>query len=155
MQSLIDLDKPGSFYDGGAALGFPLPGALGVQLAVPDRQVVGLLRDGDGMYSIQGLWTAAHYNIPVKYVVFNNAQYRILKLGMVHYLGESARKSEYIGLDLNNPPLDYAKQAQVWGIPAVRVTDPKDLGPALREMFSKSGPALVDVVIENSHHGYF
>ena len=155
MQSLIDLDKPGSFYDGGAALGFPLPGALGVQLAEPDRQVVGLLRDGDGMYSIQGLWTAAHYNIPVKYVVFNNAQYRILKLGMVHYLGESARKSEYIGLDLNDPPLDYAKQAQVWGIPAVRVTDPKDLGPALREMFSKSGPGLVDVVIENSHHGYF
>lgn len=154
--TLIDQTEPNSFFEGGAALGFPLPGALGVQLAMPDRPVVGLLRDGDAMYSIQGLWTAAHYNIPVTYVVINNAQYRILKLGMVYYLGETGRRSDFLGLDLNNPPLDYAKQCAAYGIPATRVDNPKDLGPALRDAINHtSGPSLVDVVIDNSYHGYF
>lgn len=155
ISTLIDQTEPNSFFEGGAALGFPLPGALGVQLALPDRPVVGLLRDGDAMYSIQGLWTAAHYNIPVTYVVVNNAQYRILKLGMVHYLGESGRKSEFLGLDLNNPPLDFAKMCSVWGIPATRVENPKELGPALRDAINHNGPSLVDVVVDNAYHGYF
>ena len=150
ISAFIDRTEPSSFFEGGAALGFPLPGALGVQLALPDRPVVGLIRDGDGMYSIQALWTAAHYNIPVTYVIINNAQYRTLKLGMLHYLGESGRKSDFIGFDLEDPPLDYAKMASVWGIPAVRVERPDDLRPALKEAIDHNGPSLVDVVIDRS-----
>ena len=62
---LIQLTQANSFFDGNASLGFPLPGTLGVKLALPDRPVVGLLREGDSMYSIQGLWTAVKYNIDV------------------------------------------------------------------------------------------
>jgi benzoylformate decarboxylase len=152
---LMRLTQPNSFFDGNASLGFPLPGTLGVKLALPDRPVVGLLREGDSMYSIQGLWTAAKYNIDVTYVVFNNASYRILKQGMVRYLGASERKSEFLGMNFGEPAIDLAKQAAVWDISAARVDDPADLGPALRQALDRHGPSLVDVVIDGSYGHHF
>ena len=83
----IDLTEPGSFFRSrGGGLGFGLPAPLGVKLARPDHPVVGLIGEGDGMYTNQALWTAAHYRIPVTYVVLNNGSYRILKQNMLTYL---------------------------------------------------------------------
>ena len=152
---LMELTQPNSFFDGNASLGFPLPGTLGVKLALPDRPVVGLLREGDSMYSIQGLWTAAKYNIDVTYVVFNNASYRILKQGMVRYLGASERKSGFLGMNFGEPVINLAKQAGVWDIPADRVDNPADLAPALKRALDHKGPALVDVVIDGSYAHHF
>jgi benzoylformate decarboxylase len=152
---LIEMSQPGSFFDGNASLGFPLPGTLGVKLANPDRPVVGLLREGDSMYSIQGLWTAKKYNIDATYIVFNNASYRILKQGMVRYLGASERQSQWLGLNFGEPAIDLARQAGVWDIPARRITEPVDLGPALREALDVRGPSLVDVVIDGSYGRHF
>jgi len=152
---LMELTQPNSFFEGGASLGFPLPGTLGVALALPDRPVMGLLREGDSMYSIQGLWTAAHYNINCTWVVFNNASYRILKLGMARYLGETPRKSEFMGMDFGEPAINIAKQAAVWGIHNTTVTSAGDLGPALRAAMAHNGPAIVDVSIENTYRNLF
>ena len=152
---LMDLPYPNSFFEGGASLGFPLPGTMGVKLALPDRPVIGLLREGDSMYSIQGLWTAAKYNINVTWIVFNNAQYRILKLGMVKYLGETPRKSEFMGMDFGDPAIDISKQAAVWGIHNQKVTDPADLGPALKAGLAHNGPSMIDVTIDNSYRNIF
>jgi benzoylformate decarboxylase len=149
------MTKPGSFFDGNASLGFVLPGTLGVKLASPDRPVVGLLREGDSMYSIQGLWTAMKYNIDVTYVVFNNASYRILKQGMVRYLGASERQSQWLGLNFGEPAIDLSRQAQAWGMPARRISEPADIAPALREAIDHRGPSLVDVVIDGSYGRHF
>lgn len=152
---LMELPRPDSFFDGNSSLGFPLPGTLGVQLALPTRPVIGLLREGDSMYSIQGLWTAVKYNIPATFVVFNNASYRILKLGMVRYLGDSERKSEFPGMNFGEPELNIANQAAVWGMHNRRVSNPADLGPALREALNVNGPSLVNVRIDGSYRHYF
>jgi len=152
---LIELTQPNSFFDGNASLGFPLPGTLGVKLALPDRPVVGLLREGDSMYSIQGLWTAAKYGIDVTYVVFNNASYRILKQGMVRYLGANERKSGFLGMNFGEPAIDIAKQAAVWGIHAARIDHPADIAPALKAALDHKGPAVVDVVIDGSYGHHF
>ncbi len=152
---LIELTQPNSFFEGNASLGFPLPGTLGVKLALPDRPVVGLLREGDSMYSIQGLWTAVKYDIDVTYVVFNNASYRILKQGMVRYLGASERKSEFLGMNFGEPAIDIARQAGVWDIPSARIDDPADLAVALRRAIDHKGPSLVDVVIDGSYGQHF
>jgi benzoylformate decarboxylase len=152
---LIELTQPGSFFEGNAALGFPLPGTLGVKLAQPDRPVVGLLREGDSMYSIQGLWTAVKYNIDVTYVVFNNASYRILKQGMVRYLGASERKSEFLGMNFGEPEINLAKQAAVWDIPATRIDRAADIATALKQAMDHKGPSLVDVVIDGSYGHHF
>lgn len=107
------------------------------------------------MYSIQGLWTAAKYNIPVTYVVFNNGSYRILKQGMVRYLGTSERKSDFLGMNFGEPEIDLATQASAWGIKSTRVHDPADIAPALDGALRHDGPALVDVVIDGSYGHHF
>jgi benzoylformate decarboxylase len=107
------------------------------------------------MYSIQGLWTAVKYNIDVTYVVFNNASYRILKQGMVRYLGSSERKSEFMGMNFGEPAIDLAKQGAVWGMPSRRVEHPSELKEALRAAMDVDGPSLVDVVIDGSYGRHF
>jgi benzoylformate decarboxylase len=152
---LMQLTQPNSFFDGNASLGFPLPGTLGVKLALPDRPVVGLLREGDSMDSIQGLWTAAKYNIDVTFVGVNNASYRILKPGMVRYRGASERKSGFLGMNFGEPAINIAKQAAVWDIPSSRIDHPAELTPALKQAVAHKGPAVVDVVIDGSYAHHF
>src|SRR5205823_5413480 len=71
----------GYFGHRGWALGWGLGCAIGVNLAWPDRPVLALLGDGAAVFGIQGLWTAAHLRLPVTFVICNNAQYQILKVG--------------------------------------------------------------------------
>src|SRR5262245_3739966 len=63
----------------GGGIGWGLPAAIGVKLALPDRPVIAMIGDGSAMYTCQGLWTAARESLAIVYVIFNNASYRILK----------------------------------------------------------------------------
>lgn len=154
LQAAIDRDEPGSFYGiRGGALGWAMPGCLGIQLAKPDRPVVAVVGDGASLYSIQALWTAARYNIPVTWVICNNRQYKILKVNMEVYLREilndSERKSEYVGMDFPLP-LNLAGIAEGFGVHGRTVEKPSDIRPALEEAFASGKPAMVDVVIDGS-----
>jgi benzoylformate decarboxylase len=145
-------NEPGSFFSiRGGALGWGIGGALGVKLARPNRPVVGIIGDGAAMYSIQGLWTAAYYDLPVTYVICNNHSYRILKQFLVHYyyptLGLKDRKSEYIGMNFSKQPLDCAQVAEGLGVKGFRVEQPDELRPALEKALNLGRPALVDVHI--------
>jgi len=132
----------------GGGIGGGMPGALGAQLARPDRKVVAPCSDGSSMYSITALWTAAHHRIPVTYVMLNNASYRILKLNMLDYLGSEAKDRQFVAMDLTDPELRFDRFAEAVGLPAWRVSRPDELGPALREAIAH-GPSLVDVAIES------
>jgi len=148
----IEFNDPGSFFGiRGYALGWGIGGPLGIQLAEPDRPVVGVLGDGASMYSIQGLWTALQYNLPVTYIVCNNRSYRILKHFLVNYyfptLGLKDRKSAYPGMNFFDHPLDCAGVAEGFGVRGYRVDEPDDLRPTLEEALNLKKPALVDVHI--------
>lgn len=141
---------PGQVMNGrGGGIGTGLPGALGAQIACPDRKVVGVCADGAAMYSITALWTAAHHRVPVTYVMLNNASYRILKLNMVEYLGDAVKGRKFVGMDLDDPPLRFDRLAEALGVPARRVERTDELAPALREAMAHPGPFLVDVVMES------
>ena len=151
LAAAVQPSRPEQLMNGrGGGIGPGLPGTLGAQLARPDRKVVGVCSDGAAMYSITALWTAAHHNIPVTYVMLGNASYRILKLNMVEYLGSAAKGRQFVEMDLNDPPLRFDRLAEAMGVPARRVERPEELGPALREGIAHAGPFLVDVVMESS-----
>ena len=119
LNASIDRTEPGTFFRlRGGGLGFGLPATLGVKLARPDRPVVGLIGEGEGMYTNQALWTAAHYRIPVTYVVLNNASYRILKVNMKSYLrglGRDPRPGSYPAMDLDHPTLGLRQNGRCVG----------------------------------------
>ncbi len=149
LERALEVDRPERMVRvRGGGIGGGLAGALGAQLARPDRKVVGVCSDGASMYSITALWTAAHHRIPVTYVMLSNASYRILKLNMLEYLGEGAKGRDFVAMDLTEPPLRFDRMAEAMGLPAWRVERPSELGPALREAMS-CGPSLVDVAIES------
>src|SRR5204862_8304947 len=80
IRQLVRSDDPQSYFGlRGGGIGWGLPAAMGVKLALPDRPVLGLIGDGSAMYTCQALWTAAHYRIGAVFVILNNSSYRILK----------------------------------------------------------------------------
>jgi len=148
----FDFRAPGEYYSSrGGAIGWGPGGAVGVQLARPDRRVVAVIGDGSSAYSFQALWTAAHLRLPVTYIICSNRAYRILKVNLAHYRGEQATGPDrFVGMDLDDPPIDFSRLAEGFGVPGCRVERPADLGPRLAEAFMSIGPSLVDVVIDGS-----
>ena len=150
----FDFEKPGDIYGiRGGALGWAMPGALGVKLAHPDRPVLAVVGDGASMYTVQALWTASRYNIPVVYAICNNQAYRILKVNMEVYLrdmlDDRERDSEYVGMEFANR-LDLAMMAQAMGVHGERVDDPAEIGPAVKRAFDSGKPALLDITISGA-----
>jgi benzoylformate decarboxylase len=154
LHASMDFKETGAYFGfRGGSLGWGLPAALGVKVALPERPVVAVLGDGEAMFSIQGLWTAAHYKISVTFIICGNASYEILKMNMLKYLnalGQPQRKSDFIGMDLTQPALDFAKIAQAFGIWGKRVENPGELNGTLKEAMLHKGPAVVDVAMEGA-----
>ena len=142
---------PGSFFGTKTGtLGWGMGAALGVQLACPGRKVVATIGDGSVMYSPQALWTAAHYRLPITYVVPNNTSYAILKSGMLSLDLPSAKRGIYPGMDLVDPEIDYVGLAKALGVRAERVEKPGELRDVLAACLAHAGPSLVDVAIDRS-----
>ncbi len=133
-----------SFYGlASGGLGFALPGAIGVSLALPGRPVAAMIGDGSALYGIQALWSAAHLKLPITYVIANNRGYRILKERLI-----SMRKTDrFVGMDIREPAIDYTALAGSMGVPGRRIVDPADIAPALREGLTSGGPRLIEVMV--------
>ncbi|MCH8826375.1 MAG: thiamine pyrophosphate-binding protein [Chloroflexi bacterium] len=150
----MDFDEPGSILGiTGGALGWGMGGTMGVKLANPDRPVVGIIGDGSAMMTVQALWTAANADIPVVYVICNNQAYRVLKLNMDVYkeqvLKEENPQSQYIAMDFASP-LNLAGMAEAMGVYGRKISDPAEVGPALKEALALGKPALLDISIDGS-----
>jgi benzoylformate decarboxylase len=144
LPALLEQRDPKCFYGlASGGLGFALPGAIGVSLALPGRPVAAIVGDGAALYGIQALWTAAHLALPITYVIANNRGYRILKERLV-----SMRKTDrFVGMDIREPAIDYTALAASMGVPGRRVTDPAEITPALREALASGGPRLLEVMV--------
>jgi benzoylformate decarboxylase len=137
----------GYFGQRGWALGWGLGCAIGVKLAWPDRPVLAILGDGSALYGIQGLWTAAHYRIPVTFLITNNQQYKILKecAGVLELPEAQARR--YVGLDVVEPAIDYVGLARSFGVAARRITAPDEVAEAVSAALLADAPQLIEVPI--------
>ena len=122
---------------------------MGLSLALPGRPIAVMVGDGSAMYSIQGLWTAAHLKLPITYVIANNRSYRIIKERLVSF----RKTDQFTGMDIRDPDLDFVAMAQGFGLPARRVTDPQEIAPALRAAFASGKPSLIDVRVADGFGG--
>jgi benzoylformate decarboxylase len=132
-----------AFASGG--IGWAVPAAVGIQLADMSRPVCAIIGDGSAMYSIQALWTAAHMKLPMTYIITNNSSYRILKQRLLSFHGND----NFIGMDLNDPPIDFTAIARGMGMTATRITEAEKVVPALRAAFANSGPNLLDIAVDS------
>jgi benzoylformate decarboxylase len=136
-----------SFLRGGA-LGWGMPAAIGASLGLGREPVISIVGDGAAMYSPQAIWTAAHENLPVTFIVMNNREYNILKnflRGQTGYL--SNRSNHFIAMDITDPPIDFLALATSMGIPSCRITHPADIAPAIEAGIASRRANLIEIVI--------
>lgn len=96
------------------------------------------------MYAIQALWTAAHEQLPITYVIVNNKSYRIIKERLV----AMRNCDDFLGMDLVNPALDFVEMARGMGVTAERVADPSQLASTLRAAIESRQPRLLEVIVD-------
>ena len=146
----FNFQRPGDYYGArGGGIGQGIAGAIGTQIAHPDRPVLGITGDGSAMYSIQSLWTAAHHQLPIVFVILSNREYRVLKHNMDIYRNRFDAQSNrpYPHMDLTNPNLGFVDMARGMGVDGVQVAEPERVGPAIREALSAGRPYLVDLLV--------
>jgi benzoylformate decarboxylase len=141
LRNQLRLSAPGSYYfSAGGGLGFGLAGAIGVQLAQPDRPVVCVLGEGSAQYAITGFWTAAAYEVPVTFLVLRNEEYAILK-----WFADVEEVKGAPGLDL--PALEVAKVASAYGVNSQSVSGRDELHEVLKTAIGSGKPELVEVPV--------
>jgi benzoylformate decarboxylase len=139
-------DRYGYHALASGGIGWGLPASVGASLANPDRLVVCYSGDGSAMYSIQALWTAAHHKLPLTVVIVNNGGYRIIKQRLLAF----HQSDHFVGMDFIDPSVDFAGIARALGLKAIRITEAKDVVPALLSAFHRPGAKLIEVVVEGS-----
>jgi benzoylformate decarboxylase len=146
LRQLVKSDDPQSFFGlRGGGIGWGIPASIGIKIALPERPVIALVGDGSSMYTIQALWTAARYKIGVVFVIFNNTSYRILKQRLFAQRGYAAQQDTYVGMELNDPAIDFVGLARSLGVPAERAKTVHDATDLIAKGLAGGTPALIEV----------
>jgi len=149
LRQMLEPNRPKSYFRArkGGSIGWGLPGALGVKLGMPDKEVIAVSGDGSAAWSMQSLWTAARYDIPVTFVITNNATYGQVKVVRRLVLGDYPLREKHEGMELDRPVMDFTLLAKSLGVESERVADPDRLGPALRRAVGSGEARLVEVMV--------
>ena len=125
-------------------IGWGIAAAVGVQLAQPNRRVVAISGDGSAMYSPQALWTAAHLELPILFLIFNNQGYRILKERLLAFHGND----QYIGMNLREPSIDFTGLATSFGMRAKKITETAQFEAAFKPAVISDAPCLFEIMLQ-------
>jgi len=149
LRQFVAGDDAKSFFGmRGGGIGWGLPAAVGVKLALPDRPVLALIGDGSTLFNCQALWTAAHERLAVVFLILNNGAYRILKQRTNALRGHAAQTGRYVAMDLDDPPIDFVALANSMGVRAERAATLDEVRKSLAAALAAAGPTLIDVTLD-------
>jgi acetolactate synthase-1/2/3 large subunit len=114
-------------------------GALGTKCAHPDRTVI--VGCGDGCYNLSGfeLMTAVQYDIPVIWIIFDDGEFKLIKVFQLTAFHESGL------VEFTNP--DYVAYAHACGAQGFRVHNVDEFEQALKTALKSGKPTLIDARI--------
>ncbi|CNE70683.1 acetolactate synthase 3 large subunit [Yersinia nurmii] len=147
-------DKPRRWINSGGlgTMGFGLPAALGVKLALPDETVVCVTGDGSIQMNIQELSTALQYNLPVLVLNLNNRY-----LGMVKQWQDMIYSGRHSQSYMESLP-DFVKLAEAYGHIGIAIRTPGELeaklAEALTQLSETNRLVFVDVTVDETEHVY-
>ncbi|MGL9751923.1 MAG: acetolactate synthase 3 large subunit [Symbiopectobacterium sp.] len=144
-------DLPRRWVNSGGlgTMGFGLPAALGIKLALPEETVICVTGDGSIQMNIQELSTALQYDLPVVVINLNNRF-----LGMVKQWQDMIYSGRHSNSYMESLP-DFAKLAEAYGHVGIAITSPQELESKLSEALAvKNRLVFVDITIDSSEHVY-
>lgn len=136
--------KSRSFLTSGGlgTMGYGLGGAIGAQMACPDRRVVLATGDGSFHMNMNEMCTCVKNNLPIVVVVFNN-----YVLGMVRQWQMQFYDKRYSETSIERST-DYVKLAEAFGAKGFRANTKEELKIAINEAFKSGGPCIIDAIID-------
>jgi len=142
-------DKPRRWINSGGlgTMGFGLPAAMGAQLANPKATVTCVTGEASFQMCLQELSTCKQYRLPIKIVCLNNRY-----MGMVRQWQEFFHGNRYSESYLDALP-DFAKLVESYGHVGVRIENPADVEPALKDAFKRKDELVfLDFITDQSEN---
>lgn len=130
-------------------MGFGLPAAMGVQVALPEEQVICVSGDASFQMNLQELATLAQYSINVKTVILNNGWQGMVRQWQQTFFGERYSSSN---MEIGMP--DFVMLAQAFGVKGMVVNDPAEMSEAIAAMLAHDGPVLMDIRVRRDENCY-
>ncbi|MDB9312648.1 biosynthetic-type acetolactate synthase large subunit [Spirulina sp. CS-785/01] len=128
-------------------MGYGMPAAMGVKMALPDEQVICISGDASFQMNLQELATLAQYNIKVKTIIINNGWQ-----GMVRQWQETFYEERYTASNMEAGMPNFVKLAEAFGVKGMVIRSRDELKDVIAEMLAYDGPVLVDAqVIKNEN----
>ena len=142
----MDLPAGKNFLHCEGSLGWAFPAAIGAKAAAPQRPVVAITGDGGFFYHLAELETAVRNRINLITVVLNNRA-MAFQTHLLRSLWSGSRDLDKLSEFGNTSFADIARAMGAWGL---RVTDPEDIGAAIRRALDADRPALLDVIVDQT-----
>jgi acetolactate synthase I/II/III large subunit len=130
-------------------MGFGVPAAMGVQMALPHEQVICISGDASFQMNLQELGTLKQYGLNVKIVIINNGWQ-----GMVRQWQEAFYEENYSSSEMAPSMPDFMLLAQAYGIKGITVDSREGLPAAIAAMLAHDGPVLLDAQVKRDENCY-
>ncbi|HEX6362840.1 MAG TPA: thiamine pyrophosphate-binding protein [Albitalea sp.] len=142
------IHEPGTMIAPGgmATMGFGHAAVLGVKMAAPQRAAVALIGDGCFSSNMSVLAMAVEADVPVVWVVMDNASYGVISGIEKRHLGNT----HGCMFEANGEPyfIDYAAVANACGARGVKIESAGQLTGALQEALASGKPTLIQVPVQ-------
>lgn len=130
-------------------MGYGMPAAMGVKMALPAEQVICVAGDASIQMNIQELGTLAQYDIAVKTVIVNNGWQGMVRQWQQAFYGE-----RYSSSNMQPSMPDFVKLAAAYGVKGIAISQREQLADAIAEMLAHNGPVLMDVKVSRDENCY-
>ena len=138
--------KPRTLLTSGGlgTMGYGLGASIGAQIGCPKKQVINLAGDGCFRMNMNELATAAHYNVPIIEVVFNNNVLGMVRQWQTLFYGKRYSQT------MLSQDIDYVKLAEAMSVTAFRVTKKEEVDEVIKKALKAKGPVFIEVVIDRN-----
>lgn len=122
-------------------MGFGLPAAIGMALAMPERKTICFSGDGSLMMNIQEFATAAEHNLDVKIIVLNNNHLGLVRQQQTLFYGKNLNAVKF------EQQTDFPAAARSMGMKGIDLIECADPEEALKQALNEHGPCLINIQI--------
>lgn len=144
--TLIEFNGTGQTYLRAAgSLGWSFPASLGAKCAAGKRKVICWSGDGAIYYHLTELETARRRGIAVVLVINNNSGFG---QGWPNIQRQQGNKPGDVRDLVRFGPTNFADVARVFGLRGIRVEEPSQIAPALRDALASDETVIVDVATD-------
>jgi 3D-(3,5/4)-trihydroxycyclohexane-1,2-dione acylhydrolase (decyclizing) len=134
-------------------MGYEINGAVGVKLACPDKEVYTFFGDGTYLMAHSEMVTALQEGIKIHFCLFDNSGWGCIE-NLQNNQGNDTFGTVFRYRDLKTGELtgpimqmDFAKNAEAYGLKAYTVRTVKELRDALKDAKKQTKPVLFDIKV--------